>query len=181
MSSLYTKISPKGIDIPIQQMQTHLFDELSDTWSTTSYSSFGRCYKNTHGLDGGLLPEVFAGTDYFTLLDIDKGDAFSFFVDNNKTAYEGGQYTTEVSIIFFCNLKKLKSSITHRADEEVRIDVQKILETRLFGFELIGIETGEDNVFSGFDEDFIKNDDLQPYHCFKVNTILKYNINTNCN
>ncbi len=178
MSVLYTKTTPKGIDIIIQALQTHLYNELASTWDTTSYNSYGRCYKNESS--EGVIPEVFIGTnDYNPLLDVDKVNAFSFFVCGDDIDYEEGLYTVEVGLIFFFNLKNLKSSITHRADEEARIDVLLLLE-EYPSFEIIGVQTGYDNVFAEFNTDLIKLDDIQPYHCFRVNGLMRYSAKDKC-
>lgn len=174
MSVKYTKITPKGIDVNIQLLQQYLYTKLADTWDTTSYDSYGRCYNKDN------MPQTYIGNDeYLPMLDVDNISAFSFFIVNDDIDYEGGRYIAETDIIFFCNLNDL-SSVTHRADEEVHHDVMNLLEQKLYGYEVTGIVTGYDNVFEGFNQDLIKNDDLQPYHCFRVKGIMKFLYNTKC-
>ena len=42
------------------------------------------------------------------------------------------------------------------------------------------IETGIDNVFSGFDTSKIRFDDMQPFHIFSVNGTVGYYLTQNC-
>jgi hypothetical protein len=181
MSALYTKTTPKGIDIKIQDLQSYLYTKLAATWSTASYNSYGRCYKNITGSDGGFLPEVFTGSEnYLPMLDVDKVNAFSFFVLGDELEKGAGLYKVEVALIFFCNLTKLKPTITHRADEEVRLDVLNLMDSELFGFKITSVKLGYDNVFEGFDVEKIKYDDLQPFHCFKIVGEMNYSTINNC-
>lgn len=170
---LNQKINPVGIDIPIQDLQTKLHDDLIATWgiTTAQYYCYGRVYINP--LKEGLSFETYEGSgEYIDVLPGDSIPARSFFVWE-ESAYDE-KYTAEIGIIFFVNVSVLKSSIAHRADEEVRKDVHDILRKEPFGFKISRLVTGINNVFPEYRK--LKYDDMQPYHVFKFITELKYQI-----
>ena len=79
--ALITKNSTVGIDVPIQQLQTKLYQQLKAAWNInndTDYSSYGRAYKNQ--TNDGISPEVFiGGLDYKDVYFDDTLKALSFF------------------------------------------------------------------------------------------------------
>lgn len=180
---LITKTSPTGIDNAIQKLQTDLHTKLVTLWGNSDlYECYGRCYKNKK--DNGYVAELFtSGNDYKDAYWNDSLNALSFFSVSDKVEADKGQAKTNVSIIFFVNLTKLKPTITHRADEEVRQDVILSIGTNSFGFHYMGFETGIDNVLRDFPgsrkDDGLKAVDMQPIHAFRINLSLIYK-NNNC-
>lgn len=181
------KTNPKGIDVKIQAMQGFIYDQLLTIWpvDATSYNSFGRAYRNQ--IDKGYVPEVFDsnsasyGKDYKEVLFDDKVKATSFFGVGETTRYDKGSATAEVFLIFMVNVMELKPTIQHRADEEIRREVEMLCSSPRHGFIMKGIETGIDNVFKEYPgirrDEGMKYRDEHPKHCFKITFDLMYNIN----
>lgn len=181
---LYTKISPVGIDISIQKLQIYLHEQLLLKWGITTdkYNCFGRCYRN-QVKDEGYVAEVYTGgREYKEVYVDDRVSATSFFgigetQDFNKVN------KTEVHLIFWVNLEQVKP-LLHRGDEEVRKDVQKLIDVGpgVFGFQLQGIRLGIENVlreYSGSVDaaNVRKFRDMHPFHIFRFDFDLLYNIN----
>lgn len=170
---LNQKINPVGIDIPIQDLQTKLHDDLIATLGITSaqYYCYGRVYVNPQ--KEGLVFETYEGSgEYIEVLPGDEIPLRSFFVWE-ESSYDD-KYAGEISLIVFANLTVLKSLITHRADEEIHKDYHDILRKEPFGFKIVRLVTGINNVFPDYRK--LKYDDMQPYHVFKFITELKYQI-----
>lgn len=178
---LITKTTPQGIDWYIQELQTRLYDALMVKWSNPNYHSYGRCYRNKK--DTGWIAEVFTGAEYKDVYWNDALDAISFFGMSEKIEYDK-QNKANVHLVFFVNVKKLKPSITHRADEEIRADVQSIIGASLNGFFLESVELWLDNVLREYpgtrrDKGLIAVD-MQPVHCFRLNFSISYDSQKNC-
>ncbi len=181
---LITKTNPTGIDNAIQKLQEDLHGKLLTKWgiNTNLYQSYGRCYKNK--TKDGYVAELFTGgKDYKDAYWNDNLNAISFFSVADKIEAGMGQAKTKVSIIFFVNLSKLKPSITHRADEEVRQDVIRSIGTHSYGFTYEGFETGIENVLREYPgsrrDKGLEAVDMQPVHSFRINLSLIYK-NNNC-
>lgn len=177
----YTLDKPKGIDYAIQRMQNHLFKKLG--WS--NFDIYGRVYKNISKKSGQVVPEAYIGNgEYKDVLTNDKKDAMVFFVDADEhTSISGHTFTSEVSVVFIVNLKKLYPNAVNRADTDVQIHADKIIRgARIFNVTAntpITITKGLENVLSEFDTTNIKLSDFQPYHIFSIKGTLNYLI-TNC-
>lgn len=177
---LYTILDPTGVDVPIQKAQKVLHDKLNALYGV-ELSAYGRAYiKKKNNIK---IPEVFVdGVDYKDVLGYDD-NRFFFVQSDSATNISSKWYETDVDIYFILNLKELKPSITHRADEEVHNDIDYILaQTK---FEINSIETGIDNVLSDFslsERDNFNYADFEPYHVFKFNCSIQYNLaTTKCN
>jgi len=177
---LYKKTNQVGIDVEIQKAQTLLHDKLCSSWGA-DISAYGRVYllkrKET------IVPEVFVGgVDYKDVLSLDD-NRFFFIQSNTSTRISNTRYECDVDIYFILNLKDVKSSINHRADEEVHRDVEYLLNQTYF--ETKSLEIGIDNVISDFkleDRDNFNISDFEPYHIFKYVCSVKYDISkTGCN
>lgn len=186
---LITKISPSGIDIPIQKFQTVMYGVLNGKWGTgdNSFNCHGRAYRNQTA--DGYVPDVFQGAattgeiEYKEVLFDDTLKALCFFSVGESTKYDTGSTVAKVGLIFMVNVPQLKPGIVHRGDEEIRRDVELFCTGRRNGFTMTGFETGIDNVFREFSgwrkTTGIKYRDMQPLHCFRINFDLLYNI-TQC-
>lgn len=175
-----TKPSVTGIDIPIQKYQTVLYTQLQPLWAFTdaTFNMYGRAYRN-QTLDG-YTPEIYKGVnEYNDSYFDDTLSGSAFFGLGETTKVTGGDVLANVFIIFMVNLDKIKPGTT-RNDEEVRVDVERIANTNIYGFFLTGIITGIDQVFkeySGYKAvKGIKFRDMQPWHCFRLNFQVNYNI-----
>jgi hypothetical protein len=183
---LITKTNPIGLDNAIQKLQTHLHTQLMSKWGldvndatqNALYQCYGRCYRNKR--DSGYVAEIFVGgKDYKDAYWNDNLNAISFFGDSGKVEYDKGMGKANVHLVFFVNLAKIKPTISHRADEEVRLDVVSAIGTNSFGFHLLGYETGIENVLREYpvSRDALK--DMQPVHMFRINLQALYK-NNNC-
>ncbi|MDB5288534.1 MAG: hypothetical protein JWR05_3483 [Mucilaginibacter sp.] len=166
-----------GIDIPVQKLQTVLYNQIKGLWPVTdaNFNMYGRAYRNQ--LDTGYVPEVYIGNgeykdSYFD--DTLKGSAFFGLGEVGKATKEG-DVTANVFLIFMVNLDLIKPG-TNRNDEEVRIDIERLCLERNYGFFLSGIITGIDQVFKEYNIKSIKFRDMQPWHCFRLNFNITYNI-----
>lgn len=180
------KIQPKGIDVKIQSFQTFIFSQLTSIWgiSESDYKCYGRAYRNQN--DKGYIPEVFTGNsanggkDYEEVLINDKVKVQSFFSLGENQKYEKHSMNANVSLIFMVNVQALKPNVQHRADEEIRRDVEIICQLPRYDFQLKAVHTGIDNVFEEYPgmrkNESIKYTDMHPLHCFRIEFNLLYNI-----
>jgi hypothetical protein len=176
------KPSVTGIDIPIQKYQTFLYNGLRAKWNIeTMFNMYGRAYRNQ--TQDGYTPEIYKGNDEYSDSYFDDtlhGSAFWGVGEQTKVSLEG-DITAQVFVIFMVNLNFIKPSFSgQRNDEEVRVDVATLAVERFSGFFLTGIITGIDQVFkeySGYKAvKGIKFRDMQPWHCFRLNFQVNYNI-----
>lgn len=187
---LIVKDNPKGVDKPIQKLQSLLYSRLKTKWALNDgqWMCYGRAYKN-QGEDG-YIPEVYiGGNEYKEVFYDDSYPVISFFgVDDEREIGINGK--VDVFLIFEVDIEKLKPSLVHRGDEETHTDVLDQLNTPLFGFTLTGLETGIENVYRDYNLykmhtgqksniEGIKYRDMHPLHCFRVNMNLNYQ-NINC-
>ncbi|MBO9151924.1 hypothetical protein ACFOTA_06885 [Chitinophaga sp. GCM10012297] len=176
------------MDIPIQKLQGYLFSKLPAVWGITpaEYSAYGRCYRNQK--DDGYVAEVYTGNrEYREVYLDDTVSALSFFGISGDTELDIAS-TASVHLVFFVNLEKLKPAIGHRGDEEVRVDVLNLIKGGIYGFTVTEISTGIERVLQEYagttmaqrdNLDGLYARDMHPYHCFRFDFELRYNIN-NC-
>lgn len=173
--------NPVGIDVQLQKFQSYIHTRLIALWNvTTEYECYARASRNK--TEDGYAAEIFtAGKDYKPVYWNDTLSAISFFGIDQRMDNEGGQFTTKVHLVFFVNVKKLKPSITHRADEEVKKDVLNACGNGMFQFHLESVETGIENVLREYPgsrrDERLKYVDKQPVHCFRLNFTTTYKIN----
>lgn len=181
---LIQKTNPVGIDVLIKRFQTVLHSRLIETWGLVAddplYRCYGRCYRNQ--AEDGYIAENYEGENQYKEVYWDDGlKVISFFGMAVRSDNETGQYVTNVHLVFFLNLAKLKPSITHRADEEVHQDVANAIGKNLHGFQVQSIETGIENILREYPgsrrDDRLKFVDMHPVHCFRINLSVNYNIN----
>ena len=185
---LYTKNDPVGLDKPIQRLQEYLHGKLLALWGidTSQYQAYGRCYRNQK--DEGYVAEVYVGgNEYKEVYVDDTVSALSFFGISGDTEVDIAN-TASIHLVFFVNLEKLKPAIGHRGDEEVRVDVLNLVKGGIYGFNLTEISTGIERVLQEYagttqaqreNLDGLYARDMHPYHCFRFDFELRYNIN-NC-
>jgi len=186
---MYVKTSPVGIDIPITHLQRFMYPELKTIWGITDdtdYDCHGRAYRNQTA--DGYIPEVFTGVgnsttqaDYKEVFFDDSKKALSFFFLGEITKHDRGNATAPVSLVFMVNVPDLKPAIAWRGDEEIRNDVEKLLQIDRDDFNLVEIILGVDNVFKEFSgwrkKEGIKFRDMHPTHCFRLNFNVLFDIN----
>ena len=160
---IHLKENPVGIDYEIQRIQEYLYKNLK-SWNI---EAFGRVEK----LDNDLL--IFKkGIDYEKALGLnDSSNGRFFFLDSNLTTEKSKQLTTDIELVFLLNIKKIKPEITHRADEEVKMEILNFLKKKVHGS--IEILKGQE-VLKSFETKLL---DMQPYHFIKFSFEHKYNNN----
>lgn len=174
--------NPVGIDAQVVKLQEKINSSLTTKWGIvdSQYKCYGRAYK--YKADDGYTAKVYDSStgDYVDVYFDDSVSAVSFVSVADKVNIEKGQGHTQCALIFFVNLSKVKPTITHRADEEVRRDVIKLVGWASYGFAVTGEETGIENVlreYPGLRRDKkLTNLDLQPLHAFRINLNLIYQL-----
>lgn len=177
------------MDIPIQKLQQLLHKRLMQAWGLDAtvtaqnklYECYGRSYRNKR--DNSYIAEVYTtGNEYKEVFWNDALHAISFFGAGSSIKTQVS-HTTDVHLVFFVNLAKLKPDIAHRADEELRTEIIEILGRYNYGFTYSGVETGIENVLKEYPGSYrnerLKYVDMHPVHCFRLNFTLNYNLK-NC-
>jgi hypothetical protein len=171
------KINPKGLDVTIQNIQNLLYSNLLTLWNV-DLDGYGRCYPVFNGQKKEI--QFYSGSDEYRNVVVAETNKFFFTAENDIEKVGNTYYKTKIELYFIVNVKEIKPNALHRADEEVRVDVLNVLNTNTFAF-VKNTVIDIDKVFNKFEYDY--TDDLQPYHCFKIelNTV-EYDINkTICN
>jgi hypothetical protein len=171
--ALILKSNPIGIDRPIQDLQSFIYNQLA----FSNYDAYGRAYKNEKSTS--KIPEIYISKgNYKEVYFNDKFDATSFFLASDETKCNQETYENNVEFIFQCKLNKLFPLVTHRADAELHNTIIQLLSANPYGFVLNSYITGIDNVYSGLDTSKIKYTDMSNFHVVKFSMIL--NFNSNC-
>lgn len=169
---LVAKDKPVGIDKIIDKYQSALYNYVISKWQG-DFTAYPRIYKNTLGEK--QVPELYIGGNDYKEVYFDNS-SYCFFGEADRVDHKQGSNTTQVYIVFKVDLSKARPDVNHRADEEVRLDVQQFSSTRKYGFELQSIETGVQAAFrefSGWLKD-VKYSDMQPWHVFRLNFQVTY-------
>lgn len=180
---LITITNPKGIDGEIAKLQKEIHDRLKALWGESGgladnqIKCYPRIFRNQRA-GGMFVPEIFDGGKDYKELSFDDIAAYSFFGRADRSDFNSGAYTTNVYLVFRVNLDKVKPSISHRADEEVRLDVEKLVWKGIYGFTFQSTETGMTNAFREYPVWLSqkKYDDMHPYHVFRLNFQCRYDI-----
>lgn len=183
---LIQKTNPVGIDFVLQKFQSHIHARLLTAWVgdlptvADDYKSYARASRNK--TDDGYIAEVLqTGNSYKEVYWDNAFAAISFFGTGQRMNNETGQLQTDVHLVYFVNLNKIKPDIAHRADEEVRKDVLNACSNGVFGFMFQGLELSIENVLREYPgsrrDERLKFVDMQPVHCFRLNFTINYKIN----
>lgn len=185
--ALINKISPVGIDVPIDRLQGLLYDgfganitALSWVSAVNGYESYHRAYRNEDNQDtAGQIVEVYdTDNEYKDVFNDDNFSATSFFLIDENIGTDGHLYNTDISIIFQINLAETYPNITHRADEEAHKEVLlKLEENPWDSYSITGLITGISNVYSALNLGKIRYTDMHPKHVFMVNMNVQYEYN----
>lgn len=172
---LVVKENPTGIDVSVQTLQQRIYTELLSKWGlgATQYDCYGRCYRN-RTKDGFVAEWFVGGKDYRDAFWDDSRAVVSFFGEGDRSDNESGNLSTNIHLVFFVNLEKIKPKVLHRADAEARGDVIGVVG----GANLLSAEIGIDNVLREYPgsrrAEGLKSVDMHPVHCFRLNINLKY-------
>lgn len=175
---LFLKNNPVGVDEVIQSMQKRLFSNLSDAWPAgIKYNAYGRCYRNKK--DNGYIAEFYEGSnEYREVYWDDTLSALSFFGVDPITEIDTDP-VANVHLVFFVNIADLKPGLQiERQDEEVRLDVYRIIERNIRGLVVNAQKTGIENVLreypGSFRDDRLKVVDMHPVHAFRYDFQVRY-------
>lgn len=175
-----------GIDAIIKKVQTDLYSELVNLWSTQQYAiklnGYGRVYKNTRGFK--KIPEIFLGkeNDYEDAFYDDNADANFFFIENDSHSSDDEVFfVNKMKVVFSMDLTKCYSG-TDRLDALAHRDVISIMRNIPMSgkYNITGYEVGLERIFSGFSITGIEKDDLHPTHIFAVLIDLNYSLTDKC-
>jgi hypothetical protein len=182
---LVTKTSPIGIDWHIAQLQSYLHDGLVKRWKVqqSDYIAYGRCYRNK--VNEGYVAENYEGGGTYKEVYWESGQTvMSFFGISGNITHKAPKSEANVHLVYFADLSKLKPSITHRADEEVRQDVITLLGYSKFSFVYQGMDFGIENVLREYPgsrrDDRLKYVDMHPVHAFRINLKILFDPNKIC-
>jgi hypothetical protein len=175
----YNQYPAIGIDHKILIIQNILNDKLG----FTNVDFYGRALRVLAKDKKSFLPEVHVSNTerkevYYSDKTAPGGNVFFVEEDENHTTKNGIQYEAKIKIVFMLNLEKIYQNKNYRADSEIHETCIKILK-KLKVLEITAIEKGLNNVLKGFNTDLVIKNDLQPYHIFSINGILKYTFNCN--
>ena len=186
---IYAKENPVGIDIDIAIIQKAIHNAFDVKWSDGQNTTGGiicypRCYVNpkrrnkTNVYDSKIL-EYFntseyddteeysdINTEYDDILDGEDNKVvfitdYDIFAVNHNPLYE----TALIECIFVVNLNKTHPTIKHRADEEVRVEVKKVLD-KIPNVSVHKTVRTLGKVFG--DIRYSTQLDIHPLHCFKI-------------
>lgn len=166
-----------GIDVLITKYQNKLHSYLCTEWgldtlSPSEYLCYDRCYRNQ--TKNGFIPEVLSGNDYKEVLLNDNTKVLSFFGIGNNIAQSNEQMTANIHLLLFIDLQKVFGG---RYDETARQNVMQFATKGDYGFKFDSIQIGIDNVLTEYNGSKLAYKDLQPYHIFRLNFTVNYNIN----
>lgn len=172
---IFVKENAVGIDVVINDIQIAVSKSLQ--W--VNYNAYHRIYKNETRT--GTIPEFYRDITQATVGEYeevylnDNLDASSFiYKEDNIPAIDAGRmFGTVLSMVFQVNLAKVEGVKDTRNDEEVhRLAIEAINGIK-YG-KVSNIITGISNVYSEFDTTQIKWDDMQPFHCFRIDIDVSY-------
>jgi len=181
------KTNPIGLDAIIDQIQKKVYELGGATKWNTTLQGYPRCYIMQNESKQKTIEAFLEGKDFSGTLIFSEGNKFFFVAPNDIVKESGNYYTTELEMFVIVNLEECKPSIAHRADEEVRADVLNMLN-QIPAVKVQKVVINIDRVFNRYNSrisqsyEYEYTDDMQPYHCFKVEmAVLPYNLNqTTC-
>lgn len=184
MSNL-TKDTTIGLDSVIDRIQRKVY-ELSDKWSV-ELTGYPRCYILQKEKGVKVIEAYLGNGEYSGSLIYAEGNKFFFLSGESIESVSNDYFRTTIELYFMLNIEEVYPNITHRADEEVRVDVINVLNT-ISGIRVLKIESNSDKVFARFNNRISQSfeheytDDMHPYHYFKVLIdVMEYDINqTKC-
>lgn len=170
---IYTKTNPVGIDIPIDNLNLKIANYLYSIWSLTDSNSdfYGRVYRNK--TKSGYIPEGFV-TTYKDVLFNTKKNCTSFFYVNGQPSNDLGNWTANIVHVLQILLDQVYPDITHRADEEIRKDLNSIYDLQPFQFILNRFSHNISEVFIDFDINLKDYYDMQPLFNLRLDLTLNY-------
>jgi hypothetical protein len=160
-----------GIDVPIEDLRLLFEDKL---WIGKNNVFHGRCFRNKRAEN--LIPEVSIGGDYKEVLLQDNNDSTVFFdASPTRDVIGATDIDADVSIYFSINLQKLYPGLSRNdATETAYKDVIKYINASAFDFQ--SLNTGFES-FDTWGYEDAEFDNMYPYHLFRIDTTVIYNLN----
>lgn len=164
------KVNPVGLDAIIDVIQKKVYT-LQAEWGI-ELDGYHRCYI-LYKQEGQTVEAFLGDNEYSNALSFAEGNKFFFVAPNDIEYVSFNQYETDIELYFILDVVECKPSILHRADEEVRQDVIKILE-RIPQIKVNRIIWQVDRVFNRFRNkqsrsyDYDIMVDIHPKHAFKI-------------
>ncbi|CAL2055986.1 hypothetical protein [Tenacibaculum sp. 190524A05c] len=144
------KDNPVGIDKEILKFQKYLEYRLSD-WNL-------QIYGRSEIIDKKLLI-YYKKNDYIEALVLDSQfNGRVFFKDSSNSIIDTNKISTSIEIIFLLNIKNIMPDISHRSDEEIRVELINLISKKVGG--QIKVLKGQEVL----DKYSTKLIDMQPYH-----------------
>lgn len=181
---IFVKENAVGIDVVINDIQIAVSNSLQ--W--VNYNAYHRIYKNETST--GIKPEWYEDItqrtkgEYEEVYLDDKLDATSFIYteDTIPSVDLGRLFGTTLSMVFQVDLSKVEGVKDTRNDEEVHRLAIEAINSSTYG-KVASIVTGISSVYTEFDTSQIQWDDMQPFHCFRIDIDVNYDYNccTDCN
>jgi hypothetical protein len=175
--SNYNNYPPKGIDTKLLIVQNVLAEKLG----FTNVDFYGRALKILAKDGKSFMPEFYAQWPkrkevYYDGKNAPGGNVF--FIVEDVESIKKGWTEANVKVVFMLNLEKIYSNLTYWPDAEIQEKCYSLIKKQ-GTIDINGIEKGIEKVFQGFNTSGIKLNGMQPYHCFSINGIIKYQFNCN--
>jgi len=166
-----------GIDIEISKIAVKMHQQLLTRIDTNDYDAYYRCFYNPTGDDSIKVEAYDYENDIYVdiLTDISKDLSIFFTVADDASTGNGITFTKGCELYVIANLDNIYAN-EGRADQRIQSDVVQVLNNiaTIAGMEITGIEEGE-TIFDGLA--YIKKyNNMQPYHVFKVNLDISYEL-----
>lgn len=160
--AIVEKTNPKGIDVVVSKLQKAINSKLP--WGN-KLIIFPRCYPYIK--DNRKIIENIEGNpanEYTNLCYAEVNKCF-FVQSADIEKVDLKNYSTSLDLYFTLDLSEIFPNEEGRRDAEAHSDVLKVLNA-IPNIEVSRLITRIDRVFAGYDHR--QEDDMQPYHCFKV-------------
>lgn len=178
---ILAKTNPVGLDVVVHRIQKDIHKAFDVKWSVGGNTDkgiicFPRCYVNFKDSNkfkeyNDKIIEYFDSSttdDYEDILDSESNKMIVLHthdIDDLSDVNGKNFKTTYLELIFIVDLSVAYPNITHRADEEARSEVTKIVE-KIQNCKVYRIVRGLNKVFG--DIKYPSSLDLHPSHCFKI-------------
>lgn len=168
---IIAKTNPVAQDVVVARIQKALHNAFDVKWSeggntTDGIVCYPRCYI---GFDTNMkrIIDYYEQTTEFDYLNILDNEQNKVIPINDYPIIQEGVNTlsTKLDLIFVVDLKTTNPTVTHRADEEVRSEVLKVLQ-KIPNTSVVSVIRGLHHIFK--DMKYNPSIDMQPKHCFKV-------------
>lgn len=164
--TVYAKENPVGLDKKLYKLQLKI-NEIG--WDNIDV--YGKFYINERNEQN--IAEAYVGNGEYreVLVDDRKTAVFGFFVGETRTGLN--MIKTPVELVCSVNLSKIGIP-TDRNDEEVMLQVLKIVKYHTLIDNEREIKTGLSNVFSRISTEQFRFRDMQPYFNFSIGFDIVY-------